>query len=303
MGVAPASALREGHARGPSWRAALQRFVRHRLAIVGAAVLIVLGVTAVFGPLYIPRDLAYRPYPAQLFTPPSPAHPLGTDEVGRDILARLIYAARISLSVGFLSMTMAIGLGTLLGALAGYYGGWVDNAIMRVIEIVLSLPRLFLLIVLAALLGPSMRTLILVIGGLSWMEPCRIIRASVLSVREREFVLAARALGASSTSVIRKHILPNVIAPIVVGGTLGVGEALLLEATVSYLGLGVQPPDPSWGNMLYNAQQYLQQAPYAAIFPGLMILITVLSVNFIGDALRDTLDPELKGAMGRSKDL
>lgn len=228
-----------------------------------------------------------------MFMPPGAAHPLGTDEVGRDVLARLVVGARVSLTVGVLAMVVAITVGTTFGAAAGFYRGWVDAVLMRASEVLLSLPRLFLLIVLAAFFGPSVPTLVLVIGGLSWMESFRVIRASVLALREREFVQAARALGATDAFLIRRHILPNTMAAVVVGATLGVGNALLTEATVSYLGLGVQPPDPSWGNMLYAAQKYLLQAPHVAIPPGLLIFVTVLGTNFVGDGLRDALDPRV----------
>lgn len=278
--------------------AVVRRFRRHRLAVAGLAVLLVMGGVAAVGPVLVPYDRAYRPQPARAFAPPGGAHPLGTDEVGRDVLARLMVGARVSLTVGVLAMGVAVAAGTSLGAVAGFYRGWADALLMRVSEILLSLPRLFLLIVLAAFFGPSVRTLILVIGGLSWMEPFRVIRTSVLALREREFVQAARAVGSTDVRIIRHHILPNTAAAIVVGATLGVGNALLTEATVSYLGLGVQPPDPSWGNMLYNAQKYLLQAPHAAVFPGLLILITVLATNFVGDGLRDALDPRLTRAGG-----
>jgi peptide/nickel transport system permease protein len=267
------------------------------MAAVGLGLLAVIAAVAVLGPVLIPRDSAYRPYPDQLLASPGGGHWLGTDEVGRDLLSRLVYGARVSMTVGVLAMVVAITLGTALGALAGYYRRWVDQMCMRVSEILLSTPRLFLLIALAAFFGPSVKTLIVVIGGLSWMESFRVIRASCLGLRERDFVHAARAAGGTDARIIWRHVLPNTLAPVIVGATLGIGNALLTEATVSYLGLGVQPPDPSWGNMLYNAQKYLLQAPYAAIFPGLLILVTVLSVNFLGDGLRDALDPRMRGTL------
>jgi peptide/nickel transport system permease protein len=189
---------------------------------------------------------------------------------------------------------VAILVGTTLGALAGYFGGWIDTVLMRVTDAILSIPALFFLIVLSVTLGPSVRTMIIVIGLLSWMELARIIRANVLSLKRREFVEAAQTIGARSPQVIARHILPNTLAPIVVAATLGVGNALLTEASVSYLGLGVQPPEPSWGNMLYNAQSYFFNAPWITLYPGFMILITVLCINFIGDGLRDALDPRMK---------
>jgi peptide/nickel transport system permease protein len=272
---------------------AWQRFRRHRPALVGLSILFVEIAFAVLAPVFISEDLALRPEPTIMLQTPSPGHLLGTDEAGRDILARLVYAGRISLTIGFLAVTVAVTLGTTLGATAGYYGGTIDNLIMRVTDAMLSIPILFILIVLAVFFGPSMRTLILVIGILSWMDLARIIRANFLSLKEKEFVESARAIGVTDLAIMVRHILPNTLAPIVVAGTLGVGNAMLAEAAVSYLGLGVQPPTPSWGNMLFNAQSYLWNAPWVALFPGLMILITVLAVNFIGDGLRDALDPRM----------
>jgi ABC-type dipeptide/oligopeptide/nickel transport system permease subunit len=276
------------------WRTAWRRFCRHKAGLVALVVLVLEVLLALFAPVLIPRDLAIDPSPLNILQRPSGEHWLGTDEVGRDIFARLVYASRISLSIGFMAVAMAIVVGTTLGALAGYFGGWVDTVIMRVTDAILSIPALFFLIVLSVTLGPSVRTMIIVIGLLSWMELARIIRANVLSLKRREFVEAAQTIGARNPRIIARHILPNTLAPIVVAATLGVGNALLTEASVSYLGLGVQPPEPSWGNMLYNAQSYFFNAPWITLYPGVMILITVLCINFIGDGLRDALDPRLK---------
>jgi peptide/nickel transport system permease protein len=278
----------EARRAGPSlWR----RYVRHRGAVLALAVVIIVVAVALLVPLMVPQDTAIQPHPQNMLHTPDGSHPLGTDEVGRDILARLMYASRISLTVGVLAMLLSIGLGISVGAIAGYFGGWVDTGLMRLTDALLSIPVLFLLIALAVVLGPSVRTLILAIGALSWMELARIIRANILSLREREFVEAARAIGASDVLIIARHILPNTFGPIVVAGTLNVGNAMLTEAAVSYLGLGVQPPTPSWGNMLFNAQSYLWNAPWVALYPGLMIVVTVLAINFVGDGLRDALDP------------
>jgi peptide/nickel transport system permease protein len=276
------------------WRLAWRRFCKHKAGLVGLVVLTLEVLLAILAPVLIPRELAIDPSPLDILQRPSAEHWLGTDEVGRDIFARLIYASRISLSIGFLAVAVSIVVGTTLGALAGYFGGWVDTILMRVTDVILSIPALFFLIVLSVTLGPSVRTMIIVIGLLSWMELARIIRANVLSLKRREFVEAAQTIGARSPQVIARHILPNTLAPIVVAATLGVGNALLTEASVSYLGLGVQPPDPSWGNMLYNAQSYFFNAPWITLYPGIMILITVLCINFIGDGLRDALDPRMK---------
>jgi peptide/nickel transport system permease protein len=297
--VAPAGLARQERARyqdSPSiWRLAWQRFCRHKAGLVALAVIVLEVVIAIAAPVLIPRGLAIDPSPLNILQRPNADHWLGTDEVGRDIFARLIYASRISLSIGFLAVVVSIIVGTSVGALAGFFGGWFDNVLMRLTDTMLSIPALFFLIVLSVTLGPSVRTMIVVIGLLSWMELARIIRANVLSLKRREFVEAARTIGARSPQVIARHILPNTLAPIVVAATLGVGNALLTEASVSYLGLGVQPPDPSWGNMLYNAQSYFFNAPWITLYPGIMILITVLCINFIGDGLRDALDPRMKG--------
>ncbi len=276
------------------WLLAWRRFRRHKAGLVGLVVVLVEIAIALSAPVLIPRDLAIDPNPLNILQGPSAAHWLGTDEVGRDIFARLIYASRISLTIGFLAVAMAIVVGTSVGSMAGYFGGWLDNVLMRVSDAMLSIPTLFFLIVLSVTLGPSVRTMVIVIGLLSWMELARIIRANVLSLKRREFVEAARTIGARGPAVIMRHILPNTLAPIVVAATLGVGNALLVEASVSYLGLGVQPPDPSWGNMLYNAQSYVFNAPWITLYPGLMILLTVLCINFVGDGLRDALDPRMK---------
>jgi peptide/nickel transport system permease protein len=285
----PVGEARPGPRRsGPSlWG----RYARHRGAVLALAVIVIVVAVAVLTPLLVPQAAAIQPHPQDMLHTPDGAHPLGTDEVGRDILARLMYASRISLTVGVLAMLLSIVLGVSVGALAGYFGGWVDAVLMRLTDALLSIPVLFLLIALAVVLGPSVRTLILAIGALSWMELARIIRANILSLREREFVDAARAIGASDVLIIARHILPNTFGPIVVAGTLNVGSAMLTEAAVSYLGLGVQPPTPSWGNMLFNAQSYLWNAPWVALYPGLMIVVTVLAINFVGDGLRDALDP------------
>jgi peptide/nickel transport system permease protein len=276
------------------WRLAWRRFLRHKAGVVALVIVALEIVVAIAAPVLIPRSLAIDPAPLNILARPSAAHWLGTDEVGRDIFARLIYASRISLSIGFLAALVAIVVGTTVGSLAGYFGGWLDNGLMRVTDAMLSIPTLFFLIVLSVTLGPSVRTMIVIIGLLSWMELARIIRANVLSLKRREFVEAAQTIGARGPAIIARHILPNTLAPIVVAATLGVGNALLTEASVSYLGLGVQPPQPSWGNMLYNAQSYFFNAPWITLYPGFMILITVLCINFIGDGLRDALDPRVR---------
>jgi peptide/nickel transport system permease protein len=274
-----------------AWR----RFRRHRLALLGATVLGgVVGVCLV-GPLLIPESAANRVDPTLFRAPPSLAHPFGSDDVGRDILWRTIYGGRISLAIGALSIALAMTIGVVLGSVAGFYGRWADTLIMRLTDAMLSMPSLLLLIVLTRILGPSVPTIILVIGLLNWMQVTRIVRANFLSLREQDFVLAAIALGVPNRNIIFRHVVPNTLAPVVVAATLGVGYAIILEASASFLGLGVQPPTASWGSMLYRAQGLMIQAPWVAIFPGLMILVTVMAINFLGDGLRDALDPRARG--------
>jgi peptide/nickel transport system permease protein len=259
--------------------------------LIALVILLIELATAAAAPLGMSVDLALRPHPTQMLQAASSAHVLGTDEAGRDVLARLIFAGRISLTIGFLTAVFSVTAGTALGAAAGYYGGWIDALLMRFTDAMLSVPILFVLIALAVFFGPTVGTLIVVIGALSWMDLARIIRANFLSLREKEFVLSARVVGSRDLAIIVRHVLPNTLGPIIVASTLGVGNAMLSEAALSYLGLGVQPPTPSWGNMLNNAQSYFFNAPALGIFPGVMILVTVLVINFLGEGLRDSLDP------------
>ncbi|MEE3227607.1 MAG: ABC transporter permease, partial [Chloroflexota bacterium] len=219
-------------------------------------------------------------------------HPLGTDDVGRDMLLRLIFGGIISLRIGVLAAAIGVILGVTIGTVAGYFGGFVDNLLMRIAEALLSIPQLFILIVLSRVLGTSVLIITTVIGVLSWMRISRLVRANVLSLRERDYVTAARAQGAPVRRILMRHIVPNTLAPIVVAGTLQVGRAIVLEASLSFLGMGVQPPTATWGSMLNRAQAYLTTAPWIAIAPGVAILVVVLCVNFLGDGLRDALDPQ-----------
>ncbi len=223
---------------------------------------------------------------------PSRSHLLGTDDVGRDILSRLIHAGRVSLGVGFSAMGLALLIGISLGSMAGFYGGWLDSLIMRLVDVMLSIPIFFLLLILATF-GLTPYMIVIIIGCTSWMGVTRLVRASFLSLREKEFVEASRAIGASHFRIAVSQILPNAMGPILVAGTLGVAEAILVESALSFLGFGIQPPTPSWGNMLTNAQEFLLDAPWIAFYPGLMIFVTVLSLNFVGDGLRDALEPRL----------
>lgn len=285
-------ALEERKSEGP-WQLAARRFLQHRLGVWASIVLMIVVAIVVTGPVwFISRDQAFRPDVTAINAAPSMVHPFGTDEVGRDILARIIYGGRISLLVGLLAMLVAITVGTLLGELSGYFGGLVDNVIMRVTDVMLSIPGIFLIIALTVFLGSNMQTIILAIGFLNWMAVARVVRAQFLSLKEQDFVLAARCVGARDRRIMAQHILPNAMPAVVVAATLTVGSAILTETAVSYLGLGIQPPTPSWGNMLKNAQDLIWTAPWAAVFPGTMIFITTLCLNFMGDAFRDALDPK-----------
>lgn len=273
------------------WRSrAVQRFMRHRLALLGMVMIVALTLACFLGPYLLPYDSLYIDLRARFAPPLTGQHYLGTDPLGRDIAARLLEAGQISLQVGFYAMILSTLIGTLIGVIAGYRGGLVSAVLMRIVDAFLAFPSIFLMLALAALLKPSPVMITVIIAITSWMEVARIVDAEVRSLREREFVLAGRMLGLSSTHIMFREVLPNVLGPIIVAATLTVARAILLEAYISFLGYGIQPPLPSWGNMLNGAQQYLDKAPWLAIIPGLTITIAVTSFNFIGDGLRDALD-------------
>lgn len=276
------------------WR----RFRRHPGAMVGAVILTILIISVLLAGLapYDPEisDIKNR------FQPPSRTHPFGTDGLGRDVLVRVLYGGRVSLTVGFLVVAITLSIGVPIGSAAGYFGGWVDNILSKLIDATLSLPALMFMILLAAILreidlpflkSNSTLTISLVLGVLSWPTVARLVRAVFLTFREMEYVTAAKALGASNLRIIISEILPNGFGPIIVESTLGIGYAIMEESTLSFLGFGIMPPTPSWGNLLDNAQEHLSEYPWLAIFPGLMIFLTIISINFIGDGLRDALDP------------
>jgi peptide/nickel transport system permease protein len=271
-----------------------QRFRRHRVALVGALILLVLTAGAVAAPVVAAND-PYKVDISAYRAGPAANHPLGTDSSGRDVFSRLLYAGRVSLSVGLVAVAIYTLIGVILGAFSGFYGGWLDACIMRLADIVLSFPALILIITVVSVLGPSIYNIMIVIGLLGWPPIARIVRALFLSLREREFVLASRTVGAANGRIIFRHMLPNALAPVIVAATFGIANAILLEAGLSFLGLGVQPPTPSWGNMLKDAQSLtvLESMPWLWIPPGTMIALAVLSINFIGDGLRDALDPHL----------
>lgn len=273
-------------------RRALRRFVHHRGALAGIIILMLITAAVLLLPLVYTVDPNATDL-KQRFTPPGPDYPLGADRIGRDLLARLLAAGRVSLSVGFTAALLATGVGMLMGLIAGAFGGWVDALIMRITDVVLALPFLIAVAIVVAIVGNGVEIVILVIGLFIWPEAARVVRAVVLSLREQDFVLAARALGATNGRVIRRHLFAHALAPLTVTGTFTVAVALLTEATLSYLGIGVKPPQASWGNMLYDAQQLfiLRDYPWYWIPPGLAIFVTVLAVNLVGDGLRDALDP------------
>jgi len=263
------------------------------LALAGGAVVILLGAVALCAPLLAPYDPAAYDV-KQILLAPGPQHWFGTDQLGRDVLSRMLYGARISMAVGFVSVGIAVLLGTLIGTLAGYYGGRVDELLMRFVDLMLNFPRLFLLLTLIALLRPSIWVIMAVIGFTGWMGLARLVRGEILSLREREFVQGARALGAADARIMVKHILPNALVPVLVSATLGVAGAILTESGLSFLGLGVQPPTPSWGNILIDGKANIEIAWWLSAFPGLAILATVLAYNLLGEGLRDALDPRLR---------
>ncbi|MCL4516707.1 MAG: ABC transporter permease [Firmicutes bacterium] len=271
------------------WR----RFRRHRLAMFGGALVLALVLFALAAPWILPYkfddiDLAHR------FSPPSATHWFGTDDLGHDELTRVIYGGRVSLLIGFASAISSAIIGMAIGAVAGYYGGLLDNVLMRFTDIMFAIPTLPLLFVLSRILGGSVLSIIVVLVLMGWMTAARLVRGSILSLKQREFIEASRAVGAGNARIIIRHLLPNALAPVVVASTLMMGSNIILESSLSYLGLGVMPPTPTWGNMLSNAQEAIWRAPWLAIYPGIFILVTVLGFNFLGDGLRDALDPKSK---------
>ncbi|MGQ0570086.1 MAG: oligopeptide ABC transporter permease [Armatimonadota bacterium] len=290
-------ALREVPSHAVSfWSLALRRFLRHRVAVVGLIALGLIGFAAAAAPLLAPASPTAIDA-AAFQAPPSPAHLLGTDSVGRDVLSRLIYAARVSLTVGLLAVAMYVVIGTSVGALAGYYGGALDLVLSRIMDVMLSFPPLVIILFAVSVFGrPSLWNVIIVLGLLGWPAVARLVRGQVLALRQQEFVQAARAIGASDSAVVTRHLLPNALAPVLVAATFGTANAILVEAALSFLGMGVQPPTASWGNMLTDAQSLtvLERMPWLWVPPGFMILLSVLTINFVGDGLRDALDPSLK---------
>ena len=269
-----------------------QRLRHNRMALVGGSIVLLMFLMAAAASFSSADPAAIDV--SQSLLPPSMAHPFGTDDLGREVFVRMLYGARISLLVGFVAVGISTVIGIILGALAGYYGSWVDALVMRFVDIMLCFPTFFLILAVIAFLDPSIWNIMIVIGLTSWMGVARLIRAEFLSLRQRDFVLAAQALGASDLRLIFRHILPNAMSPVLVSATLGVAGAILTESALSFLGIGVQPPTPSWGNMLIIGKQTLGSAWWLSVIPGLAILITVLGYNLLGEGVRDALDPRLK---------
>ena len=289
MSVRAAALPRRASLLRDAWR----RFERDRLAAAGAVVLLVLAIGAAAAPLftrYAPNQVDL----AGLDVAPSAVHWFGTDDLGRDAFSRALYAGRVSLSIGVGAAAVSAVVGTAVGSTAGYYGGVVDSVLMRATDVVLSIPPLPLVIVLSAIVKPSPQILILIIAGIGWMGTARLVRGAFLSIRETEYVEAARAAGCSSARIILRHALPNSLAPIIVAATLAVGNAIITESVLSFLGVGIQPPTASWGNMLQNAESTMTTKPWLSVFPGVFILLSVLGVNALGEGLRDALDVRMK---------
>lgn len=270
-----------------------QRFKRNKLALCGSAVVLMLFAVSLLAPLISPWEPnAINAW--SVLSPPSWQHWFGTDELGRDVLSRIIYGARISLKVGFVAVGIAVSIGTVVGLVSGYYSGLVDTTLMRFVDIMLCFPTFFLILAVITIREPSIWNIMIVIGLTGWMGVARLVRAETLSIREMDYILAARCIGCSDSRIIFRHILPNAISPVLVSATLGVAGAILTESALSFLGIGVLPPTPSWGNILTSGKDYIEFAWWLSLFPGLAILVTVLSYNLLGEGIRDALDPRVK---------
>ncbi len=284
---------------GSYWKLVRKRFLKHRLALLGLITLVIVTLLSILGPFVVKRTYDELDLSA-IFAPPlSEGHPFGTDELGRDVLVRIMYGGRISLFVGFVSALLSTGIGLLVGLLSGYFGGIVDRLLMRFVDVMLSIPLFPILLVLTMVFGSGLTNTILVLSVFGWMGVSRLVRGVVLSIRENDYIMAARVLGTSRMKTLFRHILPNVMPITIVSATLNLSYAILAESSLSYLGLGIQPPTPSWGNMLQRAMNYILSPGHSetipwwlVFFPGFMIFVTVLSVNFLGDGLRDALDPK-----------
>ena len=271
----------------------MKEFLENKLTVIASLFILSILLSALLAPLIATHDPTVVDSKSVL-TPPSKEHLFGTDRLGRDIFSRIIYGSRISLSIGFVAVGIAVLIGVFFGAVAGYYGGRLDGMLMRFVDLMLCFPTIFLILAVIALLEPSIFNIMVIIGATSWMGVARLVRAQVLTLKERDFVAASRVMGAKDSWIMVRHLIPNAIGPVLVSATLGVGGAILIESALSFLGIGVQPPTPSWGNILMDGRSTLGVAWWLTVFPGLFILFTVLSYNIIGEALRDLLEPRLK---------
>lgn len=295
MTVASADQLPPNAAKQPGRRSELlqawQRFSANRMSLVGLGLIILLVLIAVFAPLIAPYDPIEDIFRGVRGVGPSWEHPFGYDHLGRDLLSRVIFGSRVALLVGLVATGISVLVGIVIGAVAGYFGGWVDTLLSRLIDTLMAFPIIALLVVLAAVLGPSLVTTIVVIGFTGWARFARVVRAEVMSLKQQDFITAARAVGVRDWRIIWRHLLPNVMGPVIVLASLGIGGIIILESALSFLGLGIRPPNPSWGGTLADGRAFILRYPHIAFFPGLMIVITVLAFNFLGDGLRDAFDP------------
>jgi len=290
----------EGEARRPAqsyWNESWERLRANRIGIVCGSLILVLALIAIAAPVFSHFLTHYEPFQLDLdntFQPPGRPHLLGTDELGRDTLTRLIYGGRVTLGVAMLTVALSLSLGTTVGLAAGFYGGWIDDLLMRFVDVVLAFPAIFLFILMAILFRPTPITLAAIIASVGWGGVARLVRGEVLSVKQRDFILATRSIGARDGRLIVRHLLPNVLPVLIVAASLGVGQIILIEAALDFLGLGIQPPTASWGNMLTNSQSYFFHSVWLVYFPGITIFVTVLAANLFGNAVRDAFDPRLK---------
>ncbi len=295
----PAAGVETGAARPAQsyWNESWERLRANRLGMATGVLIVVLALIAVLAPPFSAVVTHYQPQTIDLdstFARPGVGHLLGSDELGRDTLTRLIWGARVSLGVAFLTVAMSVFLGTTVGMMAGYYGGWIDDVLMRVVDTVLAIPAIFLFILMSILIRPNAITLAAIVASVGWGQVARLVRGEVLSVKQRDFILATRSIGARDSRLMVRHLLPNVLPVLIVAASLGVGQIILIEAALDFLGLGIQPPTPSWGNMLTNSQSYFFRSGFLVGFPGFTIFLTVLASNIFGNAVRDAFDPRLK---------
>ena len=295
----PAAGVETGAARPAQsyWNESWERLRANRLGMATGVLIVVLALIAVLAPAFSAVVTHYQPQTIDLdstFARPGVGHLLGSDELGRDTLTRLIWGARVSLGVAFLTVAMSVFLGTTVGMMAGYYGGWIDDVLMRLVDTVLAIPAIFLFILMSILIRPNPITLAAIVASVGWGQVARLVRGEVLSVKQRDFILATRSIGAKDSRLMVRHLLPNVLPVLIVAASLGVGQIILIEAALDFLGLGIQPPTPSWGNMLTNAQSYFFRSGWLVALPGITIFVTVLASNIFGNAVRDAFDPRLK---------